>query len=104
MPADDASHFAHVAFGITAPPRLTTLPVRTLFTTENRYDAGVAGFDGPAEPGCDGGFSIMFDGRSVPSVELVLSDNQIAGLAAIREARKALQVAEAMAERMEGVS
>lgn len=88
-----------------APPhaRRQAQSVRTLFTTEHAFDAGVAGFDGPCEPGTDGGFSVTFDGRwSQPSVVMNGSDGQIevVGFQAIRELRKALEAAEKLAERM----
>lgn len=79
--------------------------VRTLFTTEHAFDAGLAGFDGPTEPGTDGGFSVTFDGRhSIPSVVLQGSDGEIVitGWAAIQQACNALMDAEKLARRMAG--
>lgn len=75
--------------------------VRTLFTTEHRFDAEMAGFDGSTEPGVDGGFSVTFDGRGdIASVQIVLSDGEVCGRAAIRQLADALLKADALAERM----
>lgn len=79
---------------------------RTVFTTEHRYDAGVAGFDGPRDPGEDGGFSVHFDGRSsIPS--LIInggSEVSIDGLAAMQAFADAVLDAVKMARRQAGVS
>lgn len=101
--ADDAprTDFFALAADIAIPLRQIAA-VRTLFTTEHAYDAGVAGFDGPTEPGTDGGFSVLFDGRhSIPSVVLNGSDGEItvSGYEAIRELANALLAAEKMAAR-----
>ena len=101
----DGNNLLDVARNILTPPSpfRETAAVRTLFTTEHAYDAGVAGFDGPTEPGTDGGFSVMFDGRgSIPSVVLLGSDGQIevCGYTAIRELANALLKAEQIAARM----
>lgn len=80
-----------------------TSSVRTLFTTAHRFDAEMAGFDFPCEPGTDGGFSVTFDGRGgIASVILNGSDGQIevCGRAAIRQLADALLKADALAERM----
>ena len=95
MPADGATHTPKIALRQPAA-------VRTLFTTEHAYDAGVAGFDGPTEPGTDGGFSVLFDGRdSIPCVVLSGSDGEITvcGYFAIRELASAIMEAERMAAR-----
>lgn len=109
MPADDASPFMQLAETIVlgqVPSHARRQPVafRTLFTSLDHSDAICAGLDGAEqELGEDGGFAIHFDGRSsIPSVTLELMDGQIVGLRAIREARKALEEAEKLAERLEG--
>lgn len=80
---------------------------RTIFTTEHRFDAGVAGFDYACEPGTDGGFAVHFDGRhSTPSVIMNGSDGQIevCGLQAMEALSDALLDACKMARRQMGVS
>jgi hypothetical protein len=94
-----------IAMSVVAPSvRGHMQSFRTLFTTLDHADAVCAGLDGAElELGEAGGFAVHFDGRhSIPSVQLELLDGQIVGLAAIREARKALERAEAMALRMAG--
>lgn len=84
-----------------SPVRQTSASVRTLFTTAHRYDAGLAGFDGPVEPGVDGGFSVTFDGRgSVPAVEVILSDGFVYGYEAVRELGMAITKAELLCAAM----
>lgn len=76
----------------------------TLFTTLDHSDAVCAGFDHAEQDlGEEGGFAVHFDGRgSVPSVSIQLTDEQVTGYHAIRELRRALEVAEALAGRMTG--
>ena len=109
MKPQPATAFSQAAFAIVAPlsaPRQTMQAFRTLFTTMNMDDAIAAGFDhAEREFGEDGGFEVHFDGRgSLPTVTLNGIDGEVSitGLAAITEARKALEGAEAMARRMEG--
>ena len=95
--------FLDTAAGIVLPPaaKRQAQAVRVLFTSSHSYDAGIAGFDYPTEPGYDGGFSVTFDGRfSIPTVQLTPADGEVCGLAAIKALRQALQDAEKMAERM----
>jgi hypothetical protein len=102
-PADDSTGFAQAAFAIASGPRKTMAAVRTLFTTEHAYDAGLAGFYGPTDPGVDGGFSVTFDGRdSIPSVVLNGSDGEItvSGADAILQLAQALVEAATLANRM----
>ena len=94
-------------------PDGTTLPqiarrepcaVRTLLDTAHRYDAGVCGGDGVAEPGIDpGGIRLVFDGRSVSSVEFTATDGQVVGLAAIQAVADAWMDAARMARRQAGL-
>lgn len=94
---------AAAAIILPAHARRQAQSVRTLFTSEHAYDAGVAGFDGPTEPGMDGGFSVTFDGRgSIPSVSLQLSDGEVCGVEAIQALADALSEAVKMARRMGG--
>ncbi len=108
---DDAQHFpsplASVALPITAPPRPNRQAFATIFTTQDAEDAICAGFEGSEfELGESGGFAIHADSRGIVTVATlqgVDGEVQIAGFHAIREARKALEVAEAIAKRHEGV-
>lgn len=79
---------------------------KTLFTTLDHSDAISAGLErAELDLGEDGGFAVHFDGRgNIPSVSLELLDGQVVGFDAIRELRKALEVAEAMAARMVGAA
>jgi len=98
MPPADGTQAARIALREQAA-------FRTLFTTEHRFDAGVAGFDYPCEPGTDGGFAVHFDARhSIPTLVINGSDGevQITGLAAIQAFVGAAMDAERMARRMAG--
>ena len=78
--------------------------VRTIFSTEHPYDASLAGFDGPCEPGSEG-FSVTFDGRwSVGSAQILLTDNEVTGAAALEQLGLAILEAAKMARRQEGAA
>ncbi len=120
MAADGTPNYANVGLGLegfsvapsntvlTPPAQPLTPPgtsasFRTLFTTEHAFDAHLAGFDGPTEPGVDGGFAVHFDGRGeIPSVIINGSDGQVevCGVDAIMQLTDALMKAEALARGM----
>lgn len=105
MPADDAT-FLPIAAQIVTPysPVREMASVRTLFTTEHPCDAEAAGFEEPCAPGFDGGFSVTFDGRCIPSVVINGSDGEVAvvGYHAIAQLAEAAEAARRMAARMTG--
>lgn len=67
---------------------------RTLFTTADPFCAGLAGFDGPTEPGWDGGFSVALQAGAPPTVTITLTDSEIVGRQALRQLADALLTAE----------
>ena len=109
MPDDAHSASLHTLsplMAVLAPiaPRPDRQAFKTLFTCLDHDDAICAGWEEPEQTlGEGGGFAVHFDGRGhVPTVVLELQDGEIAGYHAIRELRKALEVAERMAARMTG--
>ena len=102
----NAPSFLRVAAEIATPPALSPFrnmaSVRTIFDTRHPYDASLAGFDGPCEPGSEG-FSVTFDGRwSVPTAQILLTDNEVIGAAALEQLDQAILEAAKMARRQEG--
>lgn len=66
-----------------------------LFDTSNSFDAGLAGYDGPADV-AEGGFKVFLDTNGAPSVEIqtVNGDAVVTGYAAIQRLADALMDAE----------
>lgn len=80
--------------------------IRTLFDTSHRFDAGMAGYDGSANPDHDGeGFRVVFVGTgSIPVLQITGPGGivEIPGADAIRMLSDACMDAERMAKLMEG--
>ena len=86
------------------PFRTDGAAFRTLLDTAHRYDAGVCGYDQPAQPGEPDHLAVHFDGRgSIPSL-IINGDGevQIHGLAAIEAFLDAVMDAASRARRMVG--